>query len=271
MTAARRTALLDVNVLIALAWPNHAHHAAARQWFSTHAQHGWATTPITESGFVRVSSNRAAIPTATSPVLALEVLTAMTGLDRHEFWVDDVARVTAGWGDPVLIRSHRDVTDAHLLSLANATGCAGHVRRENCVAARRASGRVAVDSALTPISRRRGQHPDTLGGRSARTGRADHPQSGRTGPVPDPPRGRASPLLGPPAVAGSRLMSVFRRRTSWSTAGAIVAIAAIVAACAAPGQVDDLVQSARVAAQSAAAASRSRARPTPPPGRSKRR
>ena len=48
-------------------------------------------------------------------------------------------------------------------------------------------------------------------------------------------------------------MSVFRRRTSWSTAGAIVAIAAIVAACAAPGQVDDLVQSARVAAQSAAA------------------
>src|SRR6478672_12922232 len=92
MTAARRTALLDVNVLIALAWPNHAHHAAARQWFSTHAQHGWATTPITESGFVRVSSNRAAIPTATSPVLALEVLTAMTGLDRHEFWVDDVAR-----------------------------------------------------------------------------------------------------------------------------------------------------------------------------------
>ena len=118
MTAARRTALLDVNVLIALAWPNHAHHAAARQWFGTHAQHGWATTPITESGFVRVSSNRAAIPTATSPVLALEVLTAMTGLDRHEFWVDDVARVTAGWGDPVLIRSHRDVTDAHLLSLA---------------------------------------------------------------------------------------------------------------------------------------------------------
>ena len=27
------TALLDVNVLIALAWPNHVHHAAARAWF----------------------------------------------------------------------------------------------------------------------------------------------------------------------------------------------------------------------------------------------
>jgi predicted nucleic acid-binding protein len=25
--------LLDVNVLIALAWPNHVHHGIARNWF----------------------------------------------------------------------------------------------------------------------------------------------------------------------------------------------------------------------------------------------
>jgi predicted nucleic acid-binding protein len=29
--------LLDVNLLIALAWPNHVHHTSARAWFSTHA------------------------------------------------------------------------------------------------------------------------------------------------------------------------------------------------------------------------------------------
>ena len=118
MTAARRTGLLDVNVLIALAWPNHVHHSAAHRWFGTHAQDGWATTPITESGFVRVSSNRAAIPAATSPVVALEALTAITGLDGHEFWADDVAVVPNGMGDATLIRTHRDVTDAHLLALA---------------------------------------------------------------------------------------------------------------------------------------------------------
>ena len=28
-------ALPDVNVLIALAWPNHVHHDAARSWFAT--------------------------------------------------------------------------------------------------------------------------------------------------------------------------------------------------------------------------------------------
>ena len=76
MTKGHRTALLDVNVLIALAWPNHAHHGAAHRWFDDAGRAGWATTPFTESGFVRVSSNRAAIPTATSPALALELLTA---------------------------------------------------------------------------------------------------------------------------------------------------------------------------------------------------
>jgi len=122
VTTGHRTALLDVNVLIALAWPNHAHHGAAHRWLDDAGRAGWATTPFTESGFVQVSSNRAAIPTATSPALALELLTAMTGIDGHEFWVDDVAMVTAGLGDARLLSKHRDVSDAHLLALAERRG-----------------------------------------------------------------------------------------------------------------------------------------------------
>ena len=117
-----RLALLDVNVLVALAWPNHVHHAAARVWFDKHHRRGWATTPITESGFVRVSSNRAAIQTATTPAIAIEVLEAMTALDGHQFWADDLSGVTGGFGDTALVRSYRDVTDAHLLALAEARG-----------------------------------------------------------------------------------------------------------------------------------------------------
>lgn len=113
-----RCALLDVNVLIALAWPNHTLHTTARRWFDRHHRDGWATTPVTESGFVRVSSNRAAIATATSPPLAIELLTAMTGLAGHTFWSDDLMLVTGGHGETDLITSHRDVTDAHLLALA---------------------------------------------------------------------------------------------------------------------------------------------------------
>ena len=53
--------LFDVNVLVALAWPNHVHHARALDWFREHSPLGWATCSITETGFVRVSSNRAAV------------------------------------------------------------------------------------------------------------------------------------------------------------------------------------------------------------------
>jgi predicted nucleic acid-binding protein len=49
--------LLDVNVLIALAWPNHIHHRLASRWFDRNRKSGWATCPLTQSGFVRVSSN----------------------------------------------------------------------------------------------------------------------------------------------------------------------------------------------------------------------
>ena len=110
-------ALLDVNVLIALAWPNHVNHQPARRWFDRHHRAGWATTPLTEAGFVRISANRAAIATATTPALAMQLLRSMTSLDGHEFWADDVALVDDGLGNAELISSHRHVTDAHLLAL----------------------------------------------------------------------------------------------------------------------------------------------------------
>jgi uncharacterized protein len=50
-------ALLDVNALVALVWDSHIHHARIREWFATNALQGWETCPITESGFVRVSTN----------------------------------------------------------------------------------------------------------------------------------------------------------------------------------------------------------------------
>ncbi|MEP7352122.1 MAG: VapC toxin family PIN domain ribonuclease, partial [Acidobacteriota bacterium] len=48
-------ALLDVNVLIALLWPDHVHRTPAREWFLPNRHAGWATCAITESGFVRIS------------------------------------------------------------------------------------------------------------------------------------------------------------------------------------------------------------------------
>jgi hypothetical protein len=38
-----RLRLLDVNVLLALAWPNHPFHEIARSWFVLVAKQGWAS------------------------------------------------------------------------------------------------------------------------------------------------------------------------------------------------------------------------------------
>ena len=79
--------LLDVNVLVALAWPNHIFHKAAREWFSSVHQAGWATCPITQSGFVRVSSNPRVIPEARSPAEAIGLKNvAVIRMSVHGFW-----------------------------------------------------------------------------------------------------------------------------------------------------------------------------------------
>lgn len=112
------TALLDVNVLIALGWPNHAHHLPAQRWFAGSSSKGWATTPVTELGFVRISSNRRVMQVSTSPATAIAQLEAMTSLAGHTFWPDDVSLIVGKRGDRNVVSNHRRVTDCHLIALA---------------------------------------------------------------------------------------------------------------------------------------------------------
>lgn len=114
--------LLDVNLLVALAWPNHVHHRAALAWFQRHQTAGWATCPLTESGFVRVSSNRAIIPEARPPQEAILLLRRIVALAHHEFWQDDVSFASATALEGIPLVGHRQVTDAHLLLLAQHRG-----------------------------------------------------------------------------------------------------------------------------------------------------
>jgi toxin-antitoxin system PIN domain toxin len=112
-------ALLDVNALVALAWDSHIHHVAVREWFAGNASSGWATCPITESGFVRVSTNPKVLPHPIGIADALRVLVALRGADGHRFLSDDVALVD---DDVPAIVGYRQVTDAHLLTLARRRG-----------------------------------------------------------------------------------------------------------------------------------------------------
>lgn len=112
------TALLDVNVLIALAWPNHVHHEAARSWFNRRRVNGWATCTVTEAGFVRVSCSPAAVGHTVTPGDAIALLRRLTRLESHAFWSLDRSIVESP--DEILFRiqGYRQITDAVLLAAA---------------------------------------------------------------------------------------------------------------------------------------------------------
>jgi toxin-antitoxin system PIN domain toxin len=110
--------LLDVNVLVALAWPNHIHHELAHLWFEKNHANGWATCPLTQSGFVRVSSNRGITPEAKTPAEALVLLKRITEVEGHVFWMDDVDLTRSEMIATDRIQGYRQVTDAHLVALA---------------------------------------------------------------------------------------------------------------------------------------------------------
>lgn len=111
-------ALLDVNVLIALAWPNHVHHTAARAWFETRREEGWATCPLTEAGFVRVSCNPAVVRHSVTPLDAIAVLQRLSRLGSHKFWPMDqsITRLPESIG--IRLQGYRQISDAVLLATA---------------------------------------------------------------------------------------------------------------------------------------------------------
>jgi len=104
--------LLDVNLLLACAWSGHADHARANRWLNSTA--AFATAPITQMGFLRVSMSLAY---GASFADARTALTAILQLPSHRFLTD----ATQAGALPALSTS-KDVTDAHLVRLAASHG-----------------------------------------------------------------------------------------------------------------------------------------------------
>ncbi len=110
--------LLDVNVLLALAWPNHQFHAAATRRLET-SQDRWATCALTQLAFIRLSSNPAAVPAAKTPAEAAILLAAMVKDTLHVYLKSLHAPSNE---DSIRLFERtpgsKQVTDAYLLSLA---------------------------------------------------------------------------------------------------------------------------------------------------------
>jgi len=110
--------LLDVNILIAMAWPAHDSHDKVQAWLSIHAPSGWATCPLTQSAFVRILSNPAFSSNSLSPRDALALLQTNLSHSGHEFWPDELSLVQALSSLASHLEGHQQVADAYLLGLA---------------------------------------------------------------------------------------------------------------------------------------------------------
>lgn len=109
--------LLDVNVLIAALDAGHVHHGRVREWLAADGALGWASSPLTQNGCVRILS-QPSYPSPVSPMEAIERLREATRHPSHEFWADDISLLDASVLHANRVLGPRQVTDLYLLALA---------------------------------------------------------------------------------------------------------------------------------------------------------
>jgi uncharacterized protein len=114
-------ALFDVNVLIAMFDAQHAHHARAHQWWATNQTEGWASCPLTQNGFVRVTTHPS-YPNRTAIRNAIELFERQILATDHAFWSDDISLLDPRLFDRERILGPKQLTDIYLLALAVRNG-----------------------------------------------------------------------------------------------------------------------------------------------------
>src|SRR5918999_2096705 len=118
-----RPLLLDVNALLALAWPNHQFHGAVSARLERRPAPRWATCALTQLGFVRLSSNPKIVEVRKTPAEAVALLAVLIR-DRQHTYLETLPALphTASVFGHLL--GHQQVTDAYLLGVAEANGAA---------------------------------------------------------------------------------------------------------------------------------------------------
>lgn len=106
--------LLDVNALLALGWVEHEAHAVVTARLSR-PDVRWVTCPITQLGFVRLSSTAGIFSRTLSPAQAVVALRALCADAQHDFVAEHPSVTDC---DFTALTGPRQTTDAYLLALA---------------------------------------------------------------------------------------------------------------------------------------------------------
>lgn len=103
--------LLDVNALIAAIWRNHPDHAIADRWLEVREL---ATCPISQLGFLRISTNPKALNA--NMTTSRQLLEAFLRKHEAQFIADDLSPLQSS------ARKSEQVTDHYLAELAASQG-----------------------------------------------------------------------------------------------------------------------------------------------------
>jgi len=117
-SAAETVRLLDVNLLVALAWPHHVLFAPAQRWFGRVHAKGWATTPATEAGLARLSMNPIVAVQVPAWSVVVDLVRRLRDIDGHERWQDGADLAEDALVARARIVGHRQVSDVLLVAMA---------------------------------------------------------------------------------------------------------------------------------------------------------
>ena len=114
----RRTALLDVNVLIALVDRRHVHHELCHHWFADQDERPWATCAITQNAVLRILGHPRYPNSPGSPAVVSAVLRQLVAHPLHRFWAEAPSLLDHLAADTAQLLDPGQITDAYLLALA---------------------------------------------------------------------------------------------------------------------------------------------------------
>jgi len=114
-------ALLDVNVLIALLDGGHIHHGLVTDWMANNMDSGWASSPMTQNGCIRILS-QPGYPNTVPAARVANRLAEATRHPSHAFWADSISLLHPGFLMWKRVLSSRHVTDVYLLALGIQNG-----------------------------------------------------------------------------------------------------------------------------------------------------
>jgi hypothetical protein len=109
-----------LNVLIALTDLEHIHRRKAERWFLSKGKDDWGVCPLTEAGFIRITTNPVMKLGTITLERAIAILQSLRAHPGYRYWpiteAETWVAVTAQFVSR--ISGHQQISDAYLLGLA---------------------------------------------------------------------------------------------------------------------------------------------------------